>query len=218
MWGQQIGSVAGDGSFGFAGDGGVATNASLADPVGVFVDSVGNMFVADTNNRRIRKIDTAGTITTVAGNGSFGFAGDGGGATSASLADPTGVFVDAQNNLYIADTNNQRIRKVDASGVITTIAGDGNAGFSGDGGLATSARLNFPTGVFVDAIGNVFFADRENHRIRKVDTLGVITTVAGNGAFGSSGDGGQATSANLAFPAGVFVSSVGEVFIADRFN
>jgi len=218
VWGQQIGSVAGDGSFGFAGDGGPATNASIADPVGVFVDGVGNMYVADTNNRRIRKVDASGTMTTVAGNGNFGFSGDGGLATSASLADPTGVFVDTQNNLYIADTNNQRVRKVDSSGVITTIAGDGNAGFSGDGGLATSARLNFPTGVFVDAQGNVFFADRENHRIRKVDTLGVITTVAGNGAFGSSGDGGQATSASLAFPSGIFVSAVGEVFIADRFN
>lgn len=216
--GQQIGSVAGDGSFGFAGDGGAATSASLADPVGVFVDSVGNMYVADTNNRRIRKVDTSGTMTTVAGNGNFGFAGDGGLATGASLADPTGIFVDAQNNLFIADTNNQRIRKVDAAGVITTIAGDGNAGFSGDGGPATSARLNFPTGVFVDAQGNVFFADRENHRIRKVDTLGVISTVAGNGAFGSSGDGGPATSASLAFPSGIFVNTSGAVFIADRFN
>lgn len=216
--GQEIRSVVGDGTFGFAGDGGQATLSNIADPVGVFVDSVGNIYIADTNNRRIRKIDTAGVITTVAGNGNFGFAGDGGQASDASLADPTDIFVDGQGNILVADTNNQRIRKIDGSGVITTIVGDGNAGFLGDGGQASDARVNFPTGLFVDTAGNIFFADRENHRIRKVDNSGVITTVAGNGVFGSSGDGGQATSANLAFPSGVFVDDSGNVFIADRFN
>ncbi|MBT5831050.1 MAG: hypothetical protein HOH77_12755, partial [Candidatus Latescibacteria bacterium] len=217
-FGQQIRSIAGDGTFGFAGDGGQAPLGNLADPVGIYVDSLGTVYVADTNNRRIRKIDTSGVITTVAGNGNFGFAGDGGQAIDASLADPTDVFLDGQGNILVADTNNQRIRKIDPSGVITTLVGDGNSGFSGDGGQATVARVNFPTGLFVDAVGSIFFADRENHRIRKVDASGVITTVAGNGIFGSSGDGGQATAANLAFPTGVFVDGSGNVFIADRFN
>ena len=218
VFAQQINTVVGDGTFGFGGDGGAATSANIADPVGVFVDSLGNVYVADTNNRRIRKVDTSGVITSIAGNGNFGFSGDGGLATDASLADPTGVFVDGAGVVYVADTNNQRIRKIDTDGVIITIAGDGNAGFAGDGGPATSARLNFPTGIFVDAVGNVFFADRENHRIRKIDTLGVITTIAGNGSFGSAGDGGQATSASLAFPSGVYVDGTGQVFVADRFN
>ncbi|MDA0711201.1 MAG: NHL repeat-containing protein, partial [bacterium] len=215
---QQIQTVAGIGTFGFGGDGGPAISAQIADPLGVFVDLAGNVYFADTNNRRIRKIDTSGIITTVAGNGNSGYAGDGGPATSASLADPSGIAVDASGNVYIADTNNQRIRKVNSAGTITTIAGDGNAGFSGEGGLATAARINFPTGLFVDNAGNVFFADRENHRVRKVDALGVITTVAGTGSFGSSGDGGPATSASLAFPSGVFVDGTGAVYIADRFN
>lgn len=218
VFAQQINTIGGDGSFGFSGDDGSATSAQIADPLGVFVDQAGNVYIADTNNRRIRKIDTSGIMTTIAGNGSFGFSGDGGQATSASLADPTGVYVDQLGNVYVADTNNQRIRKINPSGVISTIAGDGIAGFSGDGGQATSARLNFPTGVFVDRVGNVYFADRENHRIRRIDTSGVITTVAGNGGFGSSGDGGAATSASLAFPSGVFVDGADNIYIADRFN
>ncbi len=217
-YGQSIVTVAGNGTFGYSGDGGPGTDASLADPSGVHVDGSGNLYIVDTNNRRIRKVDPSGTITTVAGNGNSGYSGDGGPGTDASLADPSGVHVDGSGNLYIADTNNQRIRKVDPSGTITTVAGDGNSGFSGDGGPATDARLNFPSAVYVDGSGNLYIADRENHRIRKVDALGTITTVAGNGGFGSSGDGGAATAASLAFPSGVYVDGSGNLFIADRHN
>jgi hypothetical protein len=199
-------------------DGGASTDASLADPAGIFVDALGNIYIADTNNRRIRMVNTSGTISTLAGNGSSGFSGDGGPAVNAALADPTGVDMDGSGNIYNADTNNQRIRKVDPSGTITTVAGDGNAGFSGDGGSATDARLNFPTGVSVTSSGTIYFADRENHRVRMVDGSGVITTLAGTGSFGYSGDGGPATSANLAFPAGVSSDAQGNIYIVDRFN
>ncbi|MDA0746798.1 MAG: hypothetical protein O2954_09780, partial [bacterium] len=189
-YGQSIVTRAGNGNFGFSGDGGAATDAGLSDPSGIFIDGLGNLYIADTNNRRIRKVDPSGTITTVAGNGSSGYSGDGGPATAATLADPSGIFMDGSGTLYLADTNNHRIRKVDPSGTITTIAGEGNSGYSGDGGSATDARLNFPMGLYVDSSGNVYFADRENHRVRKVDASGTITTVAGNGSFGYSGDGG----------------------------
>ena len=216
--GQSIVTVAGNGNFGFAGDGGASTDASLADPAGLFVDDQGNVYIADTNNRRIRLVDTSGNITTLAGNGSSGFSGDGGPAINAALADPTGIAKDGSGNVYIADTNNHRIRMIDSFGTITTVAGDGNAGFSGDGGSASDARLNFPTGIYVSPAGNIYFADRENHRVRMVDGSGVISTLAGTGSFGYSGDGGTATSANLAFPAGVSGDTQGNIYIADRFN
>jgi sugar lactone lactonase YvrE len=213
-----ITTVAGNGSFGFSGDGGPATNALLFNPLGVAVDGAGNLFIADTSNRRIRKVDSSGTITTVAGNGSDGFSGDGGPATSASLADPWGVALGGAGNLFIADRDNRRIRRVDSSGIITTVAGNGLSGFSGDGGLATSASLNFPVDVAVDGAGNLFIADTNNSRIRKVDSNGIITTVAGNGSFGFSGDGGLATNASLATPLGVAVDAAGALFIAEVNN
>ncbi len=212
-------TVTGNGTGGFSGDGGSATTASLNEPYGVFVDGLGNIYIADTGNARIRKVDTsADTITTVAGNGTFGFSGDVGPATSASLHNPSGVFVDGSGIIYIADRQNQRIRKVDTSGVITTVAGNGTAGFSGDVGPATDASLNEPSGVFVDGSGNIYIADLNNHRIRKVDTSGVITTVAGNGTGGFSGDGGTAISASLSQPLGVFVDGSGVIYIADENN
>ena len=219
--GGIITTVAGNGVPGFSGDGGPATGASLNQPQGVAVDAAGNLYIADTLNQRIRKVSPAGIITTVAGNGNSGFSGDGGPATSASLFTPGGIAVDAFGNLYIADTRNERIRKVSPDGIITTVAGSGlppRGGFSGDGGPATSARLDFPLGVAVDGSGNLYIADDKNRRIRKVSPSGIITTLAGSGEFKSSGDGGPATSASLGFPTGVTVDAVGNLYIADRFN
>ncbi len=213
-----ISTLAGIGTAGFSGDGGQAAAAQLNFPSGVAVDSTGNIFIADLNNSRIRKVTTAGVISTVAGTGSQGFSGDGGPATAAQLNFPIGLAVDSLGNLYIADQANNRIRKVTAFGVITTVAGNGTAGFSGDGGLATSAQLNSPAGVAVTPSGNLYIADRGNNRIRKVTTFGVITTVAGNGTAGFSGDGGKATAAQLSGPTGLAVDSAGNLYIADYAN
>jgi sugar lactone lactonase YvrE len=213
--------VAGNGAYGVGGDGGAATSAGLAQPRGVAVDSSGNLFIADTNNNRIRRVAAStGIISTLAGSGSFGFSGDGGAATSASLESPTGVAVDGSGNLFIADEGNSRIRRVaSATGIITTVAGDGTAGFSGDGGPATNAALNNPWGVAVDSSGDLFIADSFNNRVRLVAAAtGVITTVAGDGTVGFSGDSGPATSASLAEPWGVAVDSSGNLFIADKNN
>ena len=206
---------------GFAGDNGVAIAAKLDTPNGVTIDSIGNLYIADTANHRIRKVAVgSGIITTVAGNGTGTFAGDGGSATAASLYFPTAVTVDNSGNLYIADYRNHRIRKVAAiSGVISTVAGNGNETFGGDGLAATSASLYYPSGVAVDSTGNIYIADQFNHRIRKVNTVsGTITTVAGRGWQGFSGDGFAATSADFAYPAGVTVDSGGNLYIADRGN
>ena len=181
------------------------------------MDSSGNLFIADQFNHRIRKVDTSGIITTVAGTGTDGFSGDGGPATNAQLDGPTGVAVDSSGNLFIADEGNERIRKVNTSGNISTVAGDGTDGFSGDGGPATSAQLDRPKAVAVDSIGNLFIVDQLNNRIRKVDTSGNISTVAGGGS-GGLGDGSAATSAQLGGPQGVAVDSSGNVFIGDTSN
>ena len=160
-------TVAGDGSAAFSGDGGPATLAGLS-PGGVTVDASGNLFIADNLNNRIRKVTPAGIITTFAGNGARGWSGDGGPATSASLSGPSGVSVDQSGNLFIADLGNLRIRKVTSTGIITTVAGNGTYGYSGDGGPASSAALRSPTGVAVDAGGNLFIVDTGNNRIRKI--------------------------------------------------
>jgi trimeric autotransporter adhesin len=213
-----IQTVAGNGISAFSGDNGAAATASLSEPFGLAVDAVGNLYIADTSNHRIRKIDTSGIITTVAGNGTESFSGDGGAATSATLNTPIGVAVDTAGNLYIADAFNNRIRKVNAAGVITTVAGNGDARFSGDHAAATSASLSAPFGVAVDKAGNVYIADTSSHRIRKVDTSGMINTVAGNGTEGFSGDGGPAARASLNFPTGVTVDRAGNLFITDQSN
>jgi hypothetical protein len=214
-----ITTVAGTGGAGLSGDGGPATSASLG-PSSVAVDAAGNLFIADLGNHRVRRVDAAtGIITTVAGSGPSGFgdggfAGDGGPATSARLSSPRSVAVDVAGNLFIADSVNKRVRKVAAAtGIITTVAGPGTFGFSGDGGPATSARLYVLEGVAVDAAGNLFIADLGNHRVRRVDAAtGIITTVAGTGTFGFSGDGGPATSASLDSPRGVAVDAAGNLF------
>src|SRR5437879_2175397 len=216
-----ITSVAGNGTAGFSGDGGPATSAELYGPLGIAVDSSGNLFIADAGNERIRRVDaTTGIITIVAGNGTAGYSGDGGPDIGAGLFRPAGIAVDSSGNLFIADSLITRIRRViAATGIITTVAGNGMSGFSGDGGPATSAELLVPTGVSVDSSGNLFIADTENTRIRRVDAAtGIITTVAGNGSFGFSGDGGPATSADLNFPTGIAIDSSGNLFITDSLN
>ena len=215
-----ITTVAGTGEFfgGFSGDGGPATAARLRSPGGVALDGAGNLFIADSGNNRIRKVDATGTITTIAGTGEYGFSGDGGPAIQAALNYPSGVALDGAGNVYIADTYNHRIRKVDSAGVITTVAGAGEFGFGGDGGPAIQAALNYPSDVVADGAGNLFIAATENHRIRKVDSAGVITTVAGAGSFGFGGDGGPATAAQLRSPGGVALDGAGNLFIADTDN
>ena len=203
---------------GFSGDGGPAAEAQLASPRGVAVDGAGNLYIADTSNHSIRKVDATGTITTIAGTGERGFSGDEGSAAEAQLNNPWNVAVDGAGNLYIADTSNHRIRKVDATGTITTIAGTGERGFSGDGGPGAEAQLNSPYGVAVDGAGNLYIADRNNHSIREVDATGTITTIAGTGEFGFSGDGGPAAEAQLDAPRGVAVDGAGNLYIADTTN
>ncbi|MBI3933834.1 MAG: hypothetical protein HY316_04025 [Acidobacteria bacterium] len=210
-----ISTVAGTGVQGFSGDGGAATSAALDAPRGVALDASANLYIADRGNFRLRRVSPSGTITTVAGGGD-NFPGDGGPATSAALS-AFGVALDTAGNLYIADRANGRIRKVTPAGIITTVAG-GGAAFPGDGGLATNATLNNPSGVAVDALGNLYIADTLNNRIRKVNAGGIITTFAGNGTFGFAGDGGPATAAMLTEPAGVALDAAGNVYIADYWN
>ena len=179
------------------------------------VDGAGNLYIADSGNNRIRKVDATGTITTIAGTGEYGFSGDGGPAVQAALYYPAGVAVDGAGNLFIADSGNNRIRRVDATGTITTIAGTGEYGFSGDSGPAVQAALDYPRGVAVDGAGNLYIADTVNDRIRKVDSAGVITTVAGTGDYG---DDGPAVQAQLNGPRGVAVDGAGNLYIADTDN
>ncbi|MFP5041072.1 T9SS type A sorting domain-containing protein [Parasediminibacterium sp. JCM 36343] len=215
--GQTITTIAGNGSTGFNGDSILATSASLSNPTGLCVDALGNVYVADRTNNRIRKISTSGVITTVAGNGKAAFSGDNGPAIAASLGSPYGVCIDSFGNLYIADTENNRVRKVSVAGIITTVAGT-SYGFSGDSSLAISAQLSKPSSVCVDNAGNLFIADQWNSRIRKVNTSGIITTVAGNGMYNYSGDNGPATAASLHEASGVTVDAAGNIYIVDFWN
>lgn len=201
------------------GDGGPAAGATL-NPNDLVVDALGNVYIADTSNHRIRKVDAAtGFIATVAGTGVSGYSGDGGLATEANLNGPVDVDIDTAGNLYISDRGNHRIRFVNVvTGIISTIAGSGTQGFAGDNGPATSARLNSPGGVAVDIDGSIYIADTSNNRIRKVLPGGGIRTYAGTGTFGFSGDGGPASSAQLALPADVTIGPVGDIYIADFAN
>ena len=209
-----IRSVAGNGQLGHSGDGGQATEASLNTPSGLALDSAGNLFVADGSH--IHKVSPNGIITTIAGSDSPGLPGDGGPASKASFVYAFGVAVDSGGNLYIADPDSHRVRKVGRDGIINTIAGTGEPGFSGDGGPATQAQLRRPFGVAVDAAGNLYIADANNLRIRRVSANGIITTVAGNGREGLySGEGGPATQATLSVTSGVGLDSAGNLYIAD---
>lgn len=213
-----ITTLAGDWNAEYLGDGLPGKSARLNGPRGVCADGAGNLYIADTNNHCIRKLDKAGIITTVVGNGKEGFAGDGGTAKRALLRGPSAVMLDGTGNLYIADTGNQQIRKVDSKGIITTVAGKGTAGYSGDGGAAAAAELNGPVAISQDRSGNLLIADSNNNRIRKIDGKGVITSVAGNGSKGFSGDGSAASSAMLGSPQSIAVDSGGNLFIADKEN
>lgn len=216
-----IHTVVGVSTSGYSGDGGPAINAEIHSLQGLAVDANGDLYIADSQNNRIRKVTAStGVITTVAGNGAADYSGDGNVATGAALNGPSGVAVDTNGNLYIADTQNNRIRKVTVStGVITTVAGNGTAGYSGDDTLAAGAELNGPGGVAVDASGNLYIADFQNNRIRKVTaSTGVITTVAGNGTAGYSGDGEKAIDTKLNGPQNVVVDKFGNLYVADRLN
>jgi sugar lactone lactonase YvrE len=253
----KISTVAGTGVSGYTGDNGLATSATLYFPSGVAADASGNIFVADTFNHVIRKIGATGTISTFATNANFtslsnmavdtsgnlyvadfgtcviwkitpsgtttvaagttfvcGYAGDGGPAVNAQLNDPYGVAVDSKGNIYIGDYSNNRVRKVSSAGKIGTITGDGNCGFTGDGSLATSAEVCLPAGVAVDSLGNVYFADEGNLRIREI-TKGMIKTIGGSGQAGYNGDGLSAMSTNLDDPIAVAVDSHNTVYFAD---
>ena len=213
-----ISTFAGNGNAGFYGDGKSATLAALNNANSVTADNNGNVYIADVNNNRIRIVDAAGVINTFAGNGTVGFYGDGGIALEASFNQPTTIAFDNKGNAYITDFGNNRVRKVNAQGIVTTIAGTGSAGAEGDGGYATNASLNGPTGVSVDANGNVFFADKYNNVVRKIDTLGVIRLFAGSYISGYTGDNGAATSAKLNNPMSTSVDNNGNLYIADYNN
>jgi trimeric autotransporter adhesin len=216
-----ISTAAGTGTQGYGGDGGQATSAEFNGLESVTPDFGGNLYIADGANQRIREVAAAtGVITTVAGNGTAGYSGDGGAATSASINVPEDTAFDSAQHLYIADKANNRVRMVSgATGIITTVAGNGVAAYSGDGGPATSASLNQPTGTAVDAAGNLYIADGANQRIREVAAgTGIITTIAGNGTAGDSGDGGPATSAEMQNPAGMVFDSAGNLYFADEGN
>ena len=265
LFAQQytISTIAGNNSSGFSGDNGLATSAQLNQPGGVVVDSSGTIYIADSGNHRVRKVSN-GTITTFAGNGTPGYTGDNGAATSAEMNNPVGLALDSSGNLYIADAANNLIRKVSSSGTITTVAGNGTlgAGYGGDGGVATNAQLNDPVAVAVDSSGNLYIADANNNVIREVsngyistivggpatfnqlhhpdaivvdqysnlfiaDTVGrriveysagTFSVIAGSESFGYGGDGGPATQASLYDPMGVAVDPSGNVYIADTLN
>lgn len=222
----RIRRITGDGIIrtlpGINGDGGPAATATLAGPTGLAFGQDGSLYVAEQDGERVRRIDPSGRITTVAGNGVMGFGGDGGSAVAAELDHPTAIALDGSGNLFIADSKNNRVRRVDRGGRITTVAGTGTAGFGGDGGPATAAMLNEPAGLAIDREGAVLVADSKNSCVRRIDADGVIKTIAGHKTDddrgGFAGDGGQATAALLGWPQGIAVDGSGSIYIADPLN
>ena len=214
-----ITTVAGTNSFGYNGDNISATAAKLYSPHEIAIDSHDNLYICDVLNNRIRKVDTAGIITTIAGNGGSGYVGDGNAATSGAIGEPYGVAIDASGNIFFADVTSNKVFKINTSGILSTIAGDGSGfGYNGDNIPATNAKLYQPFGVAVDAYSNVYFADSYNNRIREVSPSGIITTYAGEGTQGFSGDGGLAIDAELYGPVGVTLDGSGDLYIADWGN
>ncbi len=213
-----ITTYAGTGIYGYSGDGGPATAAANSGPAGVSLDGAGNLYFSDYHNNRIRKVSTSGIITTIAGTGSGGYSGDGGPATAANIFVPWGVVVDPSGNIYFSDRYNNRIRKINTAGIISTVGGTGIAGYSGDGGPATSGTLNNPIDIALDISGNIYFSEAYNHCVRKINTYGIISTVTGNGTTGYSGDGGPATTATLNNPIGIGLDPAGNIYIGDNGN
>ncbi|MFD0309636.1 RICIN domain-containing protein [Streptomyces sp. NPDC127119] len=213
-----ISTVAGTGVAGFKGDNEPALTAQLNRPYGIAVDSTGTLYFSDYNNHRVRRITTDGKISTVAGTGVAGYRGDNGPALAAQLNSPREVAVDSAGALYITDAGNHRVRKITADGTISTVAGIGVAGFAGDGGPATAARLNYPLGVAVDSADTVYISDHTNHRVRKITADGTISTVAGTGTAGFRGDDGPAVAAQLNRPYAVAVDGAGTLYITDGSN
>lgn len=215
---QIIYTIVGTGVGGYNGDGISASSAQISSPSAVAVDTAGNVYIADQVNFRIRKVTPSGVISTIGGNGVYGYSGDGGPATSAMITGPYDIHVDRLGNVYFADNANQRVRKISTSGIITTVAGTGTAGYNGDGILASTARLNSPGGVVVDSIGNIYIGDATNNRIRKINTSGIISTFAGTGVSGSLGDGGLATAAQFYAPGKMGFDKFGNLYVADNGN
>ena len=218
---KTIATVAGGDAMGYSGDGGPASDAGLNFPDGIASDASGDLFITDDGNNVVREINaTTGVITTIAGNGTYGYSGDTGQATAAELASPDGVVWSSSGDLFIADSGNDVVREVNlTTGIITTIAGNGTGGYSGDGDQATAAELNAPGGLALDSSGDLFIADSGNNVVREVNlNTGIITTVAGNGTADYSGDGDQATAAELNSPEGVALDNSGDLFIADSSN
>ena len=213
-----ITTVAGNGTAGYTGDGGPATLAEINAPDQIYADNVGNVYFAEYVNHIIRKISTAGIISTVAGNGTSGYSGDGGQATAAELNNPIGITLDGSGNLYISDFIDNRIRKVNTLGIISTFAGNGIAGYTGDGVAATATELYHPDYLITDGSGNVFFCDDGNQRVRKINTGGIIYTVAGNGIAGYSSDGVPATASELFYPGTLGLDIIGNLYISDYSN
>ncbi len=206
---------AGTSTGGYTGDGGPATAAELFGPGDIAFDKVGNMYVADNGNAAIRKVDTAGIITTIAGTGMFGYNGDNIPATSAQLSFPLGLVFDSLGNLYFSDEGNRRVRKINSMGIITTIAGNGTGGNGGDGGPATTAQLRQPCFLAISPAGDIYIPDWANHTVRKVNSAGIITTVAGNAAAATYGDGGPATAANISGCSAVIFDAAGNYIISN---
>jgi sugar lactone lactonase YvrE len=213
-----ISTIAGTGVAGYSGNDSAAINARLNHPTGVAVDLAGNIFIADNGNNVIRKVSTSGVITTYAGTGVAGYSGDLGLAIAARLTSPQGVAIDGSGRLYIADAGNNVVRAISDTGTIYTVAGTGVPGNSGNGGVATVATLHYPTSVAVDVIGNIYIADFYNNVVKKVNTDGIISVVAGSGAVGISGDGGAATMASMYYPSAISIDGARSIYIADQGN
>lgn len=214
-----ITTLAGTGAAGYTGDGSNARHATMRNPKGIAVDAFGNMYIADSGNNVIRKIDISGIISTFAGTGERGYTGDGGPASAATFSGPIGVTVDASGNIWVADALNNAVRKIDGySHIITTFAGMGIGGYNGDGNPATATMLSRPNSIAVDKAGNVYISDEGNNIVRMVNRQGYVTTVAGNGTAGYSGDGGIATQAELYRPMGLAIDSNGNLYVGDFIN
>jgi uncharacterized protein YjdB len=216
--GQIISTIAGTGTAGTSLDGIAATAAAINGPNAVCFDDAGNLYFCDANNNRVRKVNTSGIVTTIAGTGVLGFFGDGFAATTAQFSNPSAVVVDHAGNIYIGDQHNNRVRKINTSGIINTIAGSGTGGYDGDGTAATARELNYPYGLALDSHGNLYIGDQHNHRVRMVNTAGIISTVAGTGTPGYSRDGFPATSAELYYPTSISIDQFDNLFICDNNN